>query len=221
MNNSALEKDTVQLLRVTNKIADEFNVKHYTGVVFLDVRKVFDRLWHQGLIVKLIIYKYPDYLILILRNFLTVRKFQVRVNHTLSSVGNIQAGTPQGSSLSPTLYNIINSDFPKNDKILNGLFANDSAILTQGSNIKFVIQTLQVQLHRIENWCTNCRVTINSENTKAIIFRKGHSDKVLKPLTFFDKKLSWENQVKYLGIIFDGKLAFRQHAKYNNDKFWN
>ncbi|GBM90127.1 RNA-directed DNA polymerase from mobile element jockey [Araneus ventricosus] len=30
-----------------------------------------------------------------------------------------------------------------------------------------------------------------------------------------------ENQVKYLGLILDSKLSFRQHAKYNSDKFWN
>ncbi|GBM74229.1 RNA-directed DNA polymerase from mobile element jockey [Araneus ventricosus] len=94
---------THQLLRVTDNIVDRFNVKQYTGGVFLDVGKAFYRMCHQGLIVTLITYKFPDYLILILRYFLTDRKFQVRVNHTLSSVGNIQAGTPQGSSLSPTL----------------------------------------------------------------------------------------------------------------------
>ncbi|GBL86633.1 RNA-directed DNA polymerase from mobile element jockey [Araneus ventricosus] len=121
---------THQLLRVTNKIVGGFNVKHYTGGVFLDARKAFDRMWHQGLVVRLITYKFPDYLILILRNFLPDRKFQVRVNHTLSSVGNIQARTPQGSSLIPTLYNIFNSTFPQNNKILNCLFADDSANLT-------------------------------------------------------------------------------------------
>ncbi|GBN25138.1 hypothetical protein AVEN_200189-1 [Araneus ventricosus] len=59
---------THQPLRVTIKIVDGFNVKHYNGVVSLDVRKAFDRMWHHGLIVKLITYKFPDYLILILRN---------------------------------------------------------------------------------------------------------------------------------------------------------
>ncbi|GBO43336.1 RNA-directed DNA polymerase from mobile element jockey, partial [Araneus ventricosus] len=202
MNNSALEKDTVVLINFfVLPIVDGFNVKHYTGGVFLDVRKAFDRMLHQGLVVKLITYKFPDYFILILRNYLTDRKFQVRVNHTLSSVGNIQAGTPQGSSLSLTLYNIFNSDLPQNDKILNCLFADNSAILTQGRNIKFGIQTLQVQLLSIENWCTNWRVAINTEKTKVIMFRKGHSNQVLTPLTFFDKELSWENQVKYLGLI--------------------
>ncbi|GBN35449.1 hypothetical protein AVEN_10775-1 [Araneus ventricosus] len=123
-------------------------------------------MWYQRLIVKLITYKLTDYLILILRNFQTDKKFQVRVNYTLSSVGNIQERTPQESSLSPTLYNIFNSGFPQNEMIPNCLFAYDSAILTQGRNIKFEIQTLQVQLRRIEYWCTNWRVATNTKKIK-------------------------------------------------------
>ncbi|GBO07200.1 RNA-directed DNA polymerase from mobile element jockey [Araneus ventricosus] len=212
---------THQLLRVTNKIVEGFNIKHYTRGVFLDVSKAFDRMWHNGLIVKLINYQFPDYLIKIIQRFLSNRKFQVKINQVLSSVGNIQAGTPQGSSLSPTLYNIFNSDFPRNDKVLNCLFADDSAILTQGSNTRFIIKTLQSQLECIEYWCTKWRVAINTDKTKAILFRKGHSRKVLKTLSFMEEDLPWENQVKYLGLILDSKLSFRQHAKYNSDKFWN
>ncbi|GBO43772.1 hypothetical protein AVEN_213248-1 [Araneus ventricosus] len=36
-----------------------------------------------------------------------------------------------------------------------------------------------------------------------------------------EEDLTWENQVKYLGLIVDSKLSFRQHTKYNSDKFWN
>ncbi|GBO44975.1 hypothetical protein AVEN_58141-1 [Araneus ventricosus] len=79
-------------------------------------------MWHKGLITKLISFKFSEYLTVIIRNFLTKRKFQVRVNQVLSSIGDIHAGTPQGSSLSPTLYNIFTADFPKNDNILNCLF---------------------------------------------------------------------------------------------------
>ncbi|GBM98353.1 RNA-directed DNA polymerase from mobile element jockey [Araneus ventricosus] len=146
---------THQLLRITNKFVEDFSAKHYTGVVFLNVRKAFDRMWHNGLIVKLMNYRFPVYLIKIIQRFLSKRKFQVKSNQVLSSVDNIQSGTPQVSSLSPTLYNIFNSDFPRNDKVLNCLFADDSAILTQGSNIRFIIKTLQSQLDSIiEYWCT-------------------------------------------------------------------
>ncbi|GFY66662.1 probable RNA-directed DNA polymerase from transposon BS [Trichonephila inaurata madagascariensis] len=43
-----------QLLRTTNKIIDGFNKHRTTGGVFLDVEKAFDRVWHNGLVYKLI-----------------------------------------------------------------------------------------------------------------------------------------------------------------------
>ncbi|GFY30570.1 probable RNA-directed DNA polymerase from transposon X-element [Trichonephila clavipes] len=43
-----------QLLRTTNLIIDGFNTHRTTGGIFLDVEKAFDRVWHNGLIFKLI-----------------------------------------------------------------------------------------------------------------------------------------------------------------------
>ncbi|GBL75092.1 RNA-directed DNA polymerase from mobile element jockey [Araneus ventricosus] len=53
------------------------------------------------------------------------------------------------------------------------------------------------------------------------MFRKGHSNKTIKQLNFFDEQLTWEPQVKYLGLILDNKLSCRQHIKHNSEKFWN
>ncbi|GBM94230.1 hypothetical protein AVEN_154442-1 [Araneus ventricosus] len=136
-------------------------------------------MWHKGLIVKLIKYQFLDYLIKIIQRFLSNRKFEVKINQVLSSVGNIEAGTPQGSSL--TLYNIFNSDFPRNEKVLNCLFSDDSAILTRGSNFRFIIKTLQSQLDSIEYWCTKRREAINTEKTTAILFKKDTPAKYSRP----------------------------------------
>ncbi|GBO39206.1 hypothetical protein AVEN_48238-1 [Araneus ventricosus] len=108
--------------------------------------------------------------------------------------------------LAPILFNIFNSDFHRKDKVPNCLFADDSAILTQGSNIRFLIKTLPAQLDSTEYWCTKWRVASNTDKTKAILFRKGHSSKVLKTLSFMEEDLPWENQVKYLGLILDSKF---------------
>ncbi|GBM41653.1 RNA-directed DNA polymerase from mobile element jockey [Araneus ventricosus] len=170
---------THQLLRVANTVTQGFNHKFYTGGVFLDVRKAFDRMWHNGLIYKLIKFKIPNYLIDILINYLRNRTFRVKLNHTLSDIGSIKAGTPQGSILSPLLYTIYTSDFLKTNQIMNCFFADDTAILSQGT-----------------------------------------SRKELNTLSFFDEDLTWDKEVKYLGLILDDKLTFRSHLKYNTEKFW-
>ncbi|GBM84871.1 putative RNA-directed DNA polymerase from transposon BS [Araneus ventricosus] len=177
-------------------------------------------MWHNSLIYKLINFKIPNYLIVILINYLRNRTFRVKLNHTLSDIGSIKAGTPKGSILSPLLYTIYTSDFPKTNQIMNCFFADDTAILAQGSTINYVIHTLQKGLNNIEKWCKLWRVAINTDKTHAVMFRKGTSRKELKTLSFFDEDLTWDKEVKYLGLILDDKLTFRSHLKYNTEKFW-
>ncbi|GBN35527.1 hypothetical protein AVEN_33021-1 [Araneus ventricosus] len=73
------------------------NNKFYTGGVFLDIQKAFDRMGHDGLIYKLIQLNFPKYLINILRSFLENGTFKVIIHGESSNTGVIKAGTPQGS----------------------------------------------------------------------------------------------------------------------------
>ncbi|GFV82579.1 RNA-directed DNA polymerase from mobile element jockey [Trichonephila clavipes] len=117
-----------QLLRVTNLIVDGYNNKTYSVGLFLDVKKAFDRMWHDGLIYKMILYKFPTYLIKIIYSYLDNRTFNVKLN-VLSSQRLILASILQGSILSPALYNIYTSDFPTDKNITVCLFADDATIL--------------------------------------------------------------------------------------------
>ncbi|GFW44826.1 hypothetical protein TNCV_4511401 [Trichonephila clavipes] len=72
--------------------------KKCTGAVFLDIQKAFDRVWHTGLLYKLIKINAPPQLILIIKSFLNNRSFAVRVNDTHSSTKQIRAGAPQAHS---------------------------------------------------------------------------------------------------------------------------
>ncbi|GBO28350.1 hypothetical protein AVEN_220576-1 [Araneus ventricosus] len=103
--------------------------------------------------------------------------------------------------------------------IINCFFADDTAILSRDSSTKLVIRTLQHGLIEIEEWCALWCVAINTDKTSFVMFRKGHSRKNLQSLTFFEEDLSWGMEIKYLGLILGPKLTFRNHIKYNTDKF--
>jgi hypothetical protein len=77
------------------------------AVVFLDIEKAFSTKWHLGLLNKLSELKFSVSLIKLIK--LTL--FFLRENSRVLVVGShlcqgIQAGVPQGSLLSPTLYSI-------------------------------------------------------------------------------------------------------------------
>ncbi|GFY21908.1 putative RNA-directed DNA polymerase from transposon X-element [Trichonephila clavipes] len=73
-----------QLLRVTKLIHSGFGKHDATGIRFLDIAKAFDKIWHDGLLIKLIRLDFPAPLIKSIHCFLTHRSFRVRVDRILS-----------------------------------------------------------------------------------------------------------------------------------------
>jgi len=68
---------------------------------------------------------------LILRSYPEDRYFTVKLNNSYSVYHKIKAGLPQGSDLSPILYNIYTSDIPKTNHTTLAIYADDTAILAQ------------------------------------------------------------------------------------------
>ena len=81
-------------------------------MVLRDVKKAFDKVWHRGLVYKLLQTGIETPLLRILTIFLQDRKSKVRINNTLGETFNINAGVPQGDVLSPSLYLVMCNDYP-------------------------------------------------------------------------------------------------------------
>ncbi|GFT12364.1 probable RNA-directed DNA polymerase from transposon X-element [Trichonephila clavipes] len=60
-----------QLLRVTELIHSGFAKHETTGILFLDIAKAFDKIWHDGLLIKLIRLDFPAPLIKSIHSFLS------------------------------------------------------------------------------------------------------------------------------------------------------
>ncbi|GFW20078.1 RNA-directed DNA polymerase from mobile element jockey [Trichonephila clavipes] len=125
-----------------------------------------------------------------------------------------------GSVLSPYLYNIYTHDFPQHSTVSTCLFADDSAVLSQGVQLKYTIKNIQHFLDKLETWLTHWRIAINVDKSQAIIFRKwGVIDPPIQ-LTLFDDYIQWVPVVKYLGLHIDSRLTFKKHIDYLSEKFW-
>ena len=71
-----------------------------TPVIFLNISKGFDRVWHEGLIFKLQLQSYgiSGPLLRLLKDFLSERLQRVVLNGQASNLKQVFAGVPQGSS---------------------------------------------------------------------------------------------------------------------------
>lgn len=63
-----------------------------TGMILADVKKAFDRVWHGGLLHKMIEFRFPPQLIKFIKSFLTNRKFAVNISNSTSPEHEILFG---------------------------------------------------------------------------------------------------------------------------------
>jgi hypothetical protein len=139
-------------MRLTDHVTLNFNNKLSTAAVFLDIEKAFDTTWHSGLLYKLSKSKFSASLIKLIGSFLSQRKFRVSVEGEMSTPRVMQAGVPQGSVLSPTLFNMYINDGPQTHGVNLGLFADDTCLYATDRKEAFVVRTLQCGLNSIEIW---------------------------------------------------------------------
>ncbi len=121
-----------QLLRLQHDVKKSQLKSEYVLAVFLDLQNAFDLTWHKGLLFKLKEYGITGTIFKWIRSFLQGRSIQVRVGSSLSQREHLSRGTPQGSVISPTLFNIIINDFAKivsakDSGIIVSQFADDSS----------------------------------------------------------------------------------------------
>jgi hypothetical protein len=212
------------LLFLTQKAQEGFNEDKKTLAVFFDVAAAFDKVWHLGVIYKLIQLKVPYYLIVIIWAFLSDRTFVVKVDGVKSSIRIIICGVPQGGVLSPTLFSLYINDLPlaegEEEKTL--LFADDIVYLLQyrfRKNKKVIPEakgiaekTAQDYLSRLEEWMSTWRLSLAPHKCAQITLTKAkdsHKDKMT--LRLYGDEIPEDLNPKFLGIVFDRRLNFSNH----------
>ena len=99
-----------QLLFITNEFGRALDEGKEIRVIFCDISKAFDRVWHKGLLFKLKSIGINGKLLSWFENYLSNRKQRVLINNKYSEWENIKAGVPQGSILGPLLFLIFIND---------------------------------------------------------------------------------------------------------------
>jgi len=130
------------------KISSSFENKHYCLGVFLDVAQTFDRVYHTGLLYKIklpVFFSAPLYSLIC--SYLENRTFKVCHGNSFSSLFPILAEVPQGSDLSPDLYNIFTSDTTQTQNTTLATYVDDTSFLSSNSNLIEAFTGLQQHLY--------------------------------------------------------------------------
>lgn len=194
-----------QLNRMVSHIKTGLANKQSTGLILANVQKAFDSVWHDGLTVKMIRFGFPPYIVKLTHSFLSQRSFQVVTNDKISPFHAVPFGVPEGSCLSPVLYNIYTADQPDIDPCYRALYADDTALFVSSSKRAEITIPLRnaylTQLRYFRKWKISLKVT----KTIAAFFTRRRTREIpRRPLRINNNNIQWSNDpVKYLGLMFD------------------
>lgn len=213
---------TLSLCKVIQDILQGYNKKQCTVMLLLDIEKAFDTVWHNGLIYKLkTLCKLPDYIISLIRSYIFNRHIVVRVGNELSSPKQISAGVPQGSIISPLLYNLYISDIPTNPTTNLLLYADDTTIYGQSFYAQTATQKVRYHLNKLLDYYKRWKIRINEDKTETITFnRKFKNIKTITKLKINDVTIQQKTTTKFLGMTLDTRLCFAPHLTNSINKAW-
>ncbi len=98
---------TNALIRVSNEVEKALIMKEMMMIVYFDIEKAYDSMWRDGLLIKLSRMGFGGRMYNWIMDFLTNRRIRVKVGSEISMESHANNGIPQGSTISPVLFNIM------------------------------------------------------------------------------------------------------------------
>ena len=121
---------TNQLLSITLEIFKSFDDGWEVGGVFLDISKTFDKVWHEGLLLKLRLKRISGNLLKFMEDFLAIRYHRIVLNWQVSKWAAVKAGVPQGSIYGLLLFLIYNNNLSNELSSNPRLYADDTFLFS-------------------------------------------------------------------------------------------
>lgn len=200
-------KSTVTAVQaLIKKVYDAFEDHESVILTLCDLTKAFDCTSHRILLLKLENYGMSGPVLATLQSYLSERSQVVTVRGASSQVRSIAHGVPQGSILGPLLFLILVNDL--NTRETNALlYADDTTLITTGSNLDDLVEEASNSLQRAKNWFELNNLKLNEGKTQKLFCSlwSRPTNNLLDDLP--------ENRVKLLGVFIDSKLSWNSHTE--------
>ncbi len=172
-------------------------------VVFCDISKAFDRVWHIGLLLKLqaagVTNKVHDWL----KSYLSNRKQKVTLPGVFSNWNEIKAGVPQGSILGPLLFLLYINDIVSDINSGIRLFADDTSLYLIVDTPERASDTINNDLETITNWSKKWLVSFNPNKTETMLISRKRNQLAHPPIMMNNIIVSEVDSHKHLGLYFN------------------
>ena len=224
------DKSTLdQLVRLETYIRDAFANDEHVVAVFFDLHMAYDTAWKHGILKDLYDMGLRGNLPIFIQNFLSDRVFSVIYGNILSDSYTQEEGVPQGAILSTTLFNIKLNGIVK--EVLPGvecsLYVDDFVLMFRSKSMRTIQRKMKSCIQKVKAWTFKNGFTISEGEDKTVGMhfckKKCCPDPELKldyssPTT---QPIPFKQHHKFLGLIWDPKLTFKNHVQYLKKKCQN
>ena len=181
---------------------------------FIDLTKAFDKVWKDGLLVKLQRGGICGNMYQWTKSYLHNRRARVRVDGSCGQKVLLRQGVPQGGFLSPTIFilyiNDLLQELPKGINV--ALYADDLVLWTTEEYASTATHRMQLALDNLTAWARDWCITINREKSSATLFTLSTKQQS-KGLMMGEIPLRFEDQQTYLGVTFDKRLTWKHQVE--------
>ena len=163
------------LTQLIDFVATGMNKQMHTGMILVDLQKVFDTLDHVVLLQKMKYFGFRESVIKWFESYLLNRKFLVCIDNVFSESGTLKYGEPQDSILGPFFFLLHANDLPQSLSDAGSyLYADDTCIFYQHEDVKKIENVLNEEFSSLCQWFIGNRLSVHfgEDKTKLILFSK-------------------------------------------------
>ena len=203
-----------QVLQFLDHLYQKYDISTETElyVLYLDFRRAFYSVPHQKLFEKIPQFGIGESFVKLIASYLTNRGQYVKINYKRSPTASVTSGVPQGSIIRPLLFILFINDLPtiiKNSESFG--YTDDFKLANTGPC------TLQEDINRIEKWCSDNEMKLNSDKCYILPI---HTKCEIDHLTLNTNRLSCKKEQKDLGIIMATNLNWKANCDKRYPKAW-
>ena len=203
------------------KLIDNLENELDSAVLFVDLKAAFDTVDSEILLDKLHHYGIRDKTLKLLTSYLQDRKQYIKCGSIESTILTVLCGVPQGSVLGPLLFIIFINDIFNCSSFDPVMFADDAALVISARTLNKLQKSINTESKAFFNWLIANKLTLNYKKTKFMIttnknYRVKYKNKFR--LNINKNNIKQVDEFKYLGVIFDNKLSWKNHIEYLQTK---